>query len=197
MGPEIGVNRQSTSVTPPLYARVLGASWHQLAEPLRCLHTARAIVGAHGDVRIECGRHPVARVVARMLRLPQPSAAADTRLVITARDESEHWARTFSARRLDTLQYACQDGLAERFGVLEFRFRLHVSDRSLLYVQSEAAFLFRSVRLPIPASWAPRVEAREDPAGTRQLRVDVRVVLPVAGPLISYAGIVELDETRP
>jgi len=197
VGPEIGVNRQSTSVTAPLYARVLGASWHELAEPLRCLHTARAIVRAHGDVRIECGRHPVARMLARMLRLPEPSTAAGTRLVITAHGAGEHWARTFSGRRLDTLQYACEDGLAERFGILEFRFRLHASDGSLLYVQCDAACLFRSVRLPVPASWAPRVEAREDPAGTRRLRVDVRVVLPVVGQLIAYAGIVELEETPP
>jgi hypothetical protein len=40
------------------------------------------------------------------------------------------------------------------------------------------------------------VEAREDPAGPTRIHVDVRVGLPRVGLLISYAGIVELTDTR-
>ena len=46
----------------------------------------------------------------------------------------EQWRRTFDDRRLDTRQYVAGNGdLAERFGLLEFRFRLAASDGSLIY----------------------------------------------------------------
>jgi hypothetical protein len=71
-----------------------------------------------------------------------------------------------------------------------------VSDGSLLYVQHAAAFVFGPVRLPIPASWAPRVEAREDPAGPTRVKTHVRVTLPGVGPLITYDGIIDVEDTR-
>ena len=137
------------------------------------------MVRARGRLRIAHGRSHAARVLARLLRLPRASEAAETRLVITPRADGEQWRRTFDDRRLDTRQYQAGDGeLAERIGLLEFRFRLEASDGSLLFRQLEAALLFGSVRLRLPATWAPRVDAREDPAGARQIRVHVRVVLP-------------------
>jgi hypothetical protein len=182
------------TVSAPLYQRVMGHSWCQLAEALRSMHATSSTVRARGQFRIDYGSHPVARLLARLLRLPHPSAAADTRLVVSAHGDREQWERTFDGRRFVTLQYRWHDDLAERFGVLQFRFRLQVSDGSLLYVQRQAAVLCWRVRLPIPALCAPRVEAREDPAGPKRIRVQVRVVLPGIGLLISYAGIVDVEE---
>src|SRR5262245_56636765 len=184
-------------MTRSLYARIMRSSWSQLAEALRGMHGSHVTVYAHGRLRIEHGVHPLVRLLAWMLRLPQPSDACDTRLIVTAVGEDERWERTFSDRRIETRQYICDDTLAERFGILEFRFRLRESGGSLMYVQREAAFRWRPVRLPIPSSWAPRVAAREDPAGPRYIQVHVRVALPRVGPVISYAGLVEIDETRP
>jgi Domain of unknown function (DUF4166) len=189
--------RTDITATVPLYGRLLGSSWSQIAEPLRSMHAPGSVVRAHGRLRVACGAHPVARILAWVLRLPEPNRAADTRLIVTARAGEECWDRTFGGRRIETLQYVSQDDLVERFGVLEFRFRLQASGGSLLYVQREAAVLCWPVRLRIPAALAPRVEAREDPAGSKQIAVDVRVVLPGVGKLISYAGIVEIEDTRP
>ena len=184
-------------MTAPLYMRVMGDSWTQIAAPVRCVHATHSIVRAHGHLRIQHGRHPVARLLARMLRLPHPCAAAEACLIVTARADREHWQRTFNGRRLDTRQYESKESeLAERFGVFELRFRLDASEGSLLYVQRGAAFLFGSVRLRIPVSWSPRVEAREDPAGPRRVQVDVRVALPGVGPLITYDGVIDVEDTR-
>jgi len=149
-----------------------------------------------------CGAGPrrprvgVPRWLARLLRLPRENPAADTRLVITADAGGERWHRTFDDRRLDTCQYrAGDDELAERFGLLEFRFKLEASQGSLLFRQVEAAFLCGTVRLKIPAAWAPRVDAREDPAGARQVGVHVRVALPLVGPLVTYDGTIGIEET--
>lgn len=174
----------------------MGDAWNRLTEPVRCVHAPRSIVRAHGRVRIEHGRHSVARFLARMLRLPPPGASVATQLIVTARADGERWHRTFNGRRLDTRQ--CESsgtGLVERFGILEFRFRLDATDGSLVYVQREAALRAGPLRLLIPAAWAPRIEAREDPAGPNRVKVDVRIALPGLGPLITYDGIIDVVDT--
>lgn len=183
------------TVTVPLYARIMGSSWNDLAEPLRCIHGTPSTVRASGHLRIEHGVNPVARLLARIIRLPPPNAAADVRLVIAAHGDGEHWVRTFDGRRLDTWQYQWHDGLAERFGVLEFRYRLMASGKSLFYAHADV-FLCWPVRVRVPGRWAPCVEAREDPGGPRRIHVDVRVRLPRVGLLISYAGIVDVTDAR-
>jgi len=132
-----------------------------------------------------------------VLRLPRASAAAETRLVITSDADGERWRRTFGDRRLDTRQYRAGDGdLAERIGILELRFRLEVSEGGLVFRQRAAAFLWGPVRVPLPAAWAPTVDAREDAAGRRQVRIHVGVALPALGPVLTYDGTIEIEEAR-
>jgi hypothetical protein len=179
-----------------LYARLLGSSWLQVAEPIRAAHASGPTVRARGRLRIVHGRSRLARFLARLLRLPRASDAAETRLVITSGADGERWLRTFDDRRLDTRQYQAADcELAERIGVLEFRFRLETSDGSLLFRQLEAAFLCGPVRLRLPAPWAPSVEAREDPAGPHRIYVHVRVALPALGPVLTYDGTIDIEDT--
>lgn len=180
-----------------LYARLMGSSWLQVAEPVRAAHPAGSTVRAHGRFRIEQGDSYPAHLLARLLRLPRPSAGADTRLVVTPGDDGEQWRRTFDDRRLDTRQYQAGDGeLAERIGFLEFRFRLEATDGSLRFRQVEAALLFGAVRVRLPSAWAPTVEAREDPALANQVRVHVRIALPAVGTVLTYAGTMEIETTR-
>jgi hypothetical protein len=179
-----------------LYARLLGSSWLQVAEPIRSAHASGSTIRARGRLRIAHGRGQVARFLARLLRLPRASEAAETRLVVTSVGDGERWLRTFDDRRLATRQYqAGECELAERIGVLEFRFRLEVSEGSLLFRQVEAAFRSGPVRLRLPAQLAPSVEAREDPAGPHQIYVHVRVALPAVGPVLTYDGLIDIEDT--
>ena len=185
------------NMSVPLYMRLLGDSWTQMAEPLRRAHATHGVVRAHGTLRVEHGRYPVARGLARLLGLPRPSPAADTRLTVTAQDGAERWARVINGTELDSRQYATPNfNLAERFGALEFQFQLVPHDGNLIYMQRQAAVVLGPVRVRIPAWCAPRVEAREEPAGPAGVRVEVGVSLPGIGPLIAYAGIIELEEAR-
>jgi len=180
-----------------LYARLLGASWLQLADPVRIIHGTSATVRARGRLRVMHGRGYLARLVARALRLPCACDAADTRLVITPGADGETWLRTFGDRQLDTRQYEAGAGeLAERIGVLEFRFRLEALDGSLLFRQLEAALLLGSMRLRLPASCVPRVDAREDAAGADRVCVHVSVTLPALGPILTYDGMVDIDDVH-
>jgi hypothetical protein len=182
---------------PTLYARVMGDSWFQIAAPVRSVHAVHPVLRTRGDLRVDRGRHRLVRVLAWMLRLPRPCAAATARLIVTALGDGERWERTFNGRRFETRQRKSNDfELAERYGVLEFRFRLEASGGSLLYVQRDACLLFGWIRLRIPAAWAPRVAAREDPAGPARVNISVRVTLPGIGLLIAYDGSIEVEDTR-
>ena len=181
----------------PLYARILGASWFRVAEPVRVAHATESIVRARGLLRISHGHGRTARFLARVLRLPRASDAADTRLVVTPRAGGEDWHRTFDGRRLDTRQYEAAAGvLAERIGILEFRFQIEASDGSILFRQVEVALVCGPLRIPLPAACAPTIAAREEPAGAQRVRIHVRVVLPAVGPLITYDGTVDFEEAR-
>ena len=179
-----------------LYERLTGAAWRRVAAPIQSVHAARP-TEAHGRFRIDHGRHVLARLLARILRLPAQGVDVDTRLRITACGNGEHWLRTFNGHRLETRQFATDDSaLAEQFGILELRFRLETSGDSLLYVQHQAALVFGPVRLTLPGACAPHVDAREDPAGADAVNVDVRVTLPAIGTLIAYQGRIDVDTTR-
>ena len=78
--------------------------------------------------------------------------------------------------------------------MFEVRFRLQILGGRLLYVQRDAALLFGTLRVVIPTPWAPLVQAQEEPAGPRSVRVDVRVTLPYVGLLMAYDGVVTVGD---
>lgn len=179
-----------------LYRRLLGSSWDELSEPVRLAHATRSTVRGSGRLLVCHGRGRVARWIARVLRLPRASAAADTRLVVTPRSDGERWCRSFDGRHFDTWQYqAGERELAERVGLLEFRFELQAMKGSLLFRSVGAAFVWRWIRLPLPATWAPRVDAREDPAGAQRIRVHVSVAVPGVGPVLAYDGFIDIERS--
>jgi len=179
-----------------LYADVLGSAWPELAEPVRAIHAAGRTVRAGGRLRIAHGRNRAARWLARLLRLPRASERADTRLIVTRYAGGEQWHRTFDGRRIDTCQYRAGGGaLCERFGLLEFRFQLAASQGSLVMRQTDAALHWGAVRLRLPDVCAPRIDAREDPAGARRIQIHVRVTVPLIGPVLTYDGPIDIEET--
>jgi len=180
----------------PLYERLLGASWLELADPIRRAHGPGPRVGA-GRLRIVHGSSRVSRVLARLLRLPRASEAADTRLIIAPRADGEQWLRTFGDRRLDSAQYQTGEAeFAERFGLLELRFRLEASAGSLLFRQVEAVVRCGPVRLRLPAGCAPSVTAREDAAGTHGICIHLCVAVPMVGPVLTYDGLVDIESAH-
>jgi Domain of unknown function (DUF4166) len=194
-------SQSSPSVQQPaarsLYASLLGPSWAELAEPVRLIHSPQSTISARGEFHIVQGPGLVAWMVGALMRLPRTNRAAQTRLVITARGHEEQWHRTFENRPLDTRQYALgKQEFGERLGLLEFRFRLEARGGGLVYRQVGLAIVCGPLRLGIPAALAPQVAATEGPAGPRQIAVSVRVVLPVFGSLVSYDGIIHLEELR-
>jgi hypothetical protein len=176
---------------------LLGASWAQVADPIRLAHATGPEVHGHGRMRICHGRNAAARLLARLLRLPRPCDAAETRLVVTAGADGEVWVRSFGHDRMVTRQFESPGGeLAERIGPLELIFHLEATHGSLVYRQVAAALRFGSVRLPLPVLCAPIVAAREDPAGAHEVHVHVSVEYPLVGLVITYDGTIEIEAAR-
>jgi hypothetical protein len=186
---------QHQTLSAPLYARLLGPSWHALAEVVRRHHLQGSVMQAAGSFRIHHGDRRLARWLVWLLRMPAEGQAVKTRLVISAHGESEEWRRTFGDRLLVTRQRAVGAEMAESFGWMEIRFRLDAIDGGIIYHQTQAAFSLGRSRVPLPVRLAPRVAAWEKPDDVPgQVRVRVEVVLPLLGRLITYEGTIAREE---
>jgi len=175
-----------------LYKRLLGPQWNQLSEIVRSAHYADTVL--RGNFCVTSGEGRLARILARVLRLPTAFDATPVELQITRDGRGEQWLRTFGARHLRTLQYEAPGGLlAERFGVLELRFRLSVIDNSLRYCQESVFFCIGRQRVSLPRWISPTVSATETAlANPPRTRVAVTVSLPWIGLLIAYDGELEI-----
>ncbi len=148
---------------------------------------------AHGYFKIEGGSHPLARGIARLMRLPQPDTAAETRLVIRPVGNRHEWVRDFGGHRLTTRQYRLSDTeFLEQFGILQFHFDNIASNGTFVHRQRAAAICVGPLRLRIPSICAPHVAGREQIEGRRHT-VSVQVKLPLIGLLLSYDGIVDFE----
>lgn len=150
---------------------------------------AGATVHARGCMRVVHGVSLLSRAVGRLLRLPRANAAADMRLTITRTGSTEQWTRTFDGVRLNSEQHETAPGvIAERFGTLEFHFRVGPENGATRYRQVGALLRLGPVRIALPGMLAPRVEGLERPTGPDSFNVHVRVTWPPSGLILEYAG---------
>lgn len=174
-----------------LYERLLGEAWGELDEPVRRLHERGTGPCGEGLFAVRGGNF-LARTLARLAGLPAGGEAVRVCLSVTHAEDgtAERWHRTFEGRVFDTLQ---REGagrmLAERAGPFELMFRLSVEGGALVYTQAGAALRVGPLRVPLPRSLAPRVDAREGDAGDGEavlVRVSSRA--PFVGLMLSYEG---------
>jgi len=178
----------SASVPPAaLFARVLGPDFDSLPPTVRRLHEAPGAARWKGEVVVERGRHPLARLFAWATHLP-PHGTGPAVVEIEARDGRERWVRRIGGGAMPSRLWAgtgVTDGLlCERLGAVLFGFVLGVEDGSIVWrVARVRVFGW----LPLPARWFAGVVARESERDGRY-RFDVRAALPVAGLLVHYRG---------
>jgi hypothetical protein len=172
---------------------LLGDAWLTVPDAIRRAH--QPTLRAHGLLTIQHGPSVAARAVAWLLRLPAAGANVKTTLSVISHDVGEEWLRDFGGRTLRTEQYALPtDTLGERFGILEFQFALSADRDALTYRQRATRLALRTWRWSLPAIVAPCIAARERAIGGRSLDLSVHVTLPLVGELLSYAGVVHIDE---
>jgi Domain of unknown function (DUF4166) len=166
-----------------LYERLLGTSFARLPAALRRFHSRS---GGTAEFVLEVTHEPgwVRNAVARALRMPAAAGRAPGTLVVTVRNDSESWVRTFPDRALRTTQWLDHAGrLVEAAGPLRFAFDVGADERGMLFSQAGC----RLFGIPLPRALAPRVETvvRGDEHGWNVL---VSIAAPVLGRIATYGG---------
>jgi Domain of unknown function (DUF4166) len=182
-----------------LYPRLIGKAWADLDASVQHWHDASHQVQGTGLFTVRHGQRGMARFLVWLLRLPTSGEALATRLVILRHAWGETWSRTLAGRALMTIQYQRgTDLLAERFGYLEFWFRLRVIEHALDFWHTGTACVLGPMRVPLPRWLAPRIAAREW-AGLEEgsLQVAVYVSLPCIGLLLAYEGCLKREDLAP
>jgi uncharacterized protein DUF4166 len=148
--------------------------------------------------QVRHGGDSLARILARIARLPAAGGAVDIGLQVTAQEEGEEWRRAFAGHPLVSLQSDNGDGLlVERMGIVEMRFQLGVAGGALNYQTVGAALRFGSLRVPLPSLLSPCVTACEKAVGDmNQIHVSVNVTFSLIGRLIAYDGVLTQVEAR-
>lgn len=185
----------SSSFPHDLYPRLLGESWHSLAEEVRSAHTVGTI--KCGRLTVAHGGSFIARMLNRFSPLPRNSGSTEVTLDIQPHRDGERWKRCFGPDEFTTFQRASAGHLVERFGHWDLCFSLSVADAALVYDQRAAYFILGRLRIPIPRAFAPCVRARESAHGSGQVHVHVVISLPCIGPLLSYDGHLEVNSQKP
>ena len=176
-----------------LYPRLFGVIWSEIDTALQRMHCNGEPVRAAGVFRVSHGTSLGAKLLLLLLRLPPANSTAQVELTVRPEGESETWLRLFDGKPVATTQRESSSGeLAERFGAIEFRFRLSFADHTIHYRQVSAILrlvlpFFPEIRLP---RWASPQVAAWETAGASETETSVRVEVsaPLAGLLFSYEG---------
>lgn len=166
-----------------LYARVMGPDFQRLSPGVQRMHEVLRDDGAAGHATVERGNHPLARLVAWIMRFP-PAGEYPLHVHFAERDGVERWTRDFGGHRFSSRLRADRESrLVESFGPLRFAFRVPV-ENGRLRMELERWSLGA---LPLPKRLAPRSPAREWEEDGR-FRFDVPIALPVIGSVVHYRG---------
>ena len=174
-----------------LFPALIGASdWPLLAAPVRRMHGGAMSLRAHGVAQVAGARHPAARLLRRVLGLPEPGADQAIALSIERSDGRETWTRGFANGRMRSTLERAADGarLRERLGPVSLYFELR-RDGEAIDWQLRAG---RLLGLPLPRAMFGSVFSRSlAEEGRYVFHIDTR--LPLLGQLIAYRGWLEID----
>jgi hypothetical protein len=175
-----------------LYGDLLGSPCRTMPEAVKRFHVAAVVRSGRGIFDVHRGHTPLARLAARVLRLPRPGNHVPVALRIDPHGGGETWQRRFRDRRLDSQQSIGSGGhLMERTGALEVTFTVTADRDGLRFASRGAALRIGSFRVRIPHPFAPSIHAAVEALRGDRLGVSVAVSVPAIGPVLSYGGWLE------
>lgn len=172
--------------TPTLYQRVLQDRFATMPEPVRALHSVQEPTVYSGRCVIEGAANLVGWLAARLLGFPVAGRDVPVSVVITPRQGSEHWQRTFGTVALAS---TLSDGARPR-EMLEAlwpaRVRLaiepHQEGLDMRVLDGTMA------RIPLPRWMLPWTRALERVDAAGRFTFDVEIGMPIVGRLVHYRG---------
>lgn len=178
---------------PALFASLLDTTdWAQLAPPVQRMHGEGSVVQASGTAQVDGDTHLLARLLRRMLSLPEPGADQAIALTIEREGLRETWTRRFARRQMrSTLEPGGDMALLERLGPVSLQFSLRRDGQAIDWQLQRVTLL----GLPLPRALCGSVLSR---SGARDGRYafDIDTRLPGIGRLIAYRGWLEIDHVR-
>ena len=181
-----------------MYAKTLGPHWGELHGEVRDLHTFwEGKYAGKGEFAIRHGSNILARVTARMLRMPEAGENVPVSLQITEHPWGEHWLRTMGVKTFPSAQRGFAPGrISERAGPLEIHFQLKVDKGCLAYRLIKTRLHCFGTSIPLPRWLSPRGMASECPAGENgACRIRVEIAFPLLGSVLIYDGLIR--RTKP
>lgn len=164
------------------------ADWPALATPVQAMHGGHRSIQAHGRADVEGDLTLRARLLRRLLSLPEPGADQPISVRIERNTGIETWTREFRRGRMRSiLARGDGDELHERLGPMTLRFRLRRNGDSIEWQLVGARFL----GLPLPRALLGQVTSRSGAANGRY-RFDIDARPPMFGRLIAYRGWLEI-----
>jgi len=179
---------RTEALAPTLYEQILGEEEARLPGSIRRLHDVHDRELYVGEAIVVNGRSWLARLCARLMRLPEDADGVPVCVTIERYDDGERWTRRFGMQLFRSRMQRPSDRtpgvIVERFGALSLRMRLLVDGQGLS-MPIEQAFVF-GLRLPRWLTPISRTRERVDAAG--RFCFDVDVALPGIGRVVHYAG---------
>jgi len=165
------------------------ADWSRLAPAVQRMHAEGRVIQASGEADVDGARHAFARLLRRLLTLPEPGNGQRIALTIERHATHERWTRRFARGHMrSTLHPGGPTPLKEKLGPVALHFTLRRDGDAIDWQLHRVTLL----GLPLPRALSAQVLSR---SGARDGRYafDIDVHLPLLGPLIAYRGWLEID----
>jgi hypothetical protein len=135
------------------YEAILGEAFASLHAHVRGAHLPQ--LHAEGTIDVEHGPGWLARLIIRLMNLPDAGDGQPVQLDVAEDGPELIWTRRIGRTVLRTRQRAADSRLVERSGIGRVSFALAVEDGALLYRRSA----IRIAGLPVPSLVSPCVSA--------------------------------------
>jgi hypothetical protein len=165
------------------------ADWSRLAPAVQRMHGEGRLIRASGQAEVEGAMHGPARLLRRLLTLPEPGNGQAIALTIERHADHERWIRGFARGRMSSiLRPGRQQPLRERLGPVTLHFSLQRAGDAIDWQLQRVSLL----GLPLPPAFCGKVLSRSG-ASNGRYTFEIDAQLPLLGRLIAYRGWLEID----
>lgn len=172
-----------------IYQQKLGAKFELLPDRLQEFHSLGGPKHWRGKSSISGGHGLLAKFVRALFGFPAPTdeIAVDVKVTYGSNEgiAYERWRRVFGDKPFHSvLSHRANGKFIEQFGILQFEIGIDASERGIVM----PVIGWNIGPIPLPLFLAPKSETREYQDDHGRFCFDVKVSLPVVGPLMHYQG---------
>jgi hypothetical protein len=179
-----------------LYPKLLGPEWNRLPDTLKRGYGGEGKRYGKGRFIFRRGESITSKFIGWIESLPQDAGGIDSEVLVIPNEEGETWNRKFGSHIFVTEQREKDGFLTERFGILEFYFKLKVEDGALVFVPEKVVWEPLFFSLDLPGWLAPKIMARtweDNKNGKTYLGIRIEVSSPLTGLIWSHEGLLDID----